>query len=44
MFRTYVTMGLMALGVFTYTQHAGLSAFGTDQARLVPGQQSATHK
>ena len=44
MFRTYVAMGLMSLGVFTYAQYAGLSVLGTEQAKPVPGQQSATHK
>jgi hypothetical protein len=44
MFRTYVAMGLMSLGVFTYAQYAGLSVDGTDQVKPVPGQQSATHK
>ena len=45
MFRTYVAAGLMALGVFSYSQYAGLSVFGGEQARPVPpGQQSAVHK
>ena len=44
MFRSYVAMGMMALGVFTYAQYSGLSVYGTEQAKPVPGQQSATHK
>jgi len=44
MFRAYVAMGMMALGVFSYSQYAGLSAFDGEQAKPVPGQQSATHK
>jgi hypothetical protein len=38
MFRSYVAAGLMALGVFTYSQYAGLSPFSGDQARPVAGQ------
>lgn len=45
MFRTYVAMGMMALGVFSYAQYAGLSAFSEQATRPAPGQQSsATHK
>jgi len=44
MFRTYVAMGLMALGVFTYAQYSGLSMFATSESRPVPGQQGAVHK
>ncbi len=44
MFRGYVAAGLMALGVFTYSQYAGLSLFSGEQARPVSGQQSGVHK
>jgi hypothetical protein len=44
MFRTYVAMGLMALGVFTYVQYAGLSVFAASESRPAPGQQGAVHK
>jgi hypothetical protein len=45
MFRSYVAMGLMALGVFSYAQYAGISAFSEQQAtRPVPGQSATTHK
>ena len=45
MFRTYVAMGMMALGVFSYAQYAGISAFSEQATRPVPGQtSSATHK
>jgi hypothetical protein len=39
-----VAAGLMALGVFSYSQYAGLSPFAGEPARPVPGQQSAVHK
>jgi hypothetical protein len=44
MFRTYVAMGLMALGVFSYAQYSGLSMFATEESKPVPGQRSAVHK
>jgi hypothetical protein len=44
MFRSYVAMGLLALGVFTHAQYTGLSVFATGESKPVPGQQSTTHK
>ena len=44
MFRTYVAMGLMALGIFTYVQYSGLSVFAISETKPVPGQQGAVHK
>jgi len=44
MFRSYVAAGLMAFGVFSYAQYAGMSLFSGEPARPVPGQQSAVHK
>lgn len=43
MYRSYIAMGLMALGVFTYAQYSGLSVFATGESKPVPGQ-SVTHK
>jgi hypothetical protein len=44
MYRSYIAMGLMALGVFTYAQYSGLSVFATEESKPVPGQRSAVHK
>ena len=45
MFRTYVAMGMMALGVFTYAQYTGVSLFDAEQTRPMPGQRSSmVHK
>lgn len=44
MFRTYVAMGMMALGIFSYAQYSGLSIYATEDSKPVPGQRSAVHK
>ena len=44
MYRSYIAMGLMALGVFTYAQYSGLSVFATEESKPVAGQRSAVHK
>jgi hypothetical protein len=45
MFRSYIAMGMMSLGIFSYAQYTGISAFSEQATRPVPGQaSSATHK
>lgn len=44
MFHTYVAMGMMALGIFSYAQYSGLSIYATEDSKPVPGQRSAVHK
>jgi len=44
MFRTYVAMGLLALGIFTHAQYTGYNVFATEQERPVAGRSSASHK
>jgi len=44
MFRTYVAVGLMALGIFTYAQYSGWSVFATSATKSAPGTRGAVHK